>query len=105
MDNPVAGLGLSFIYTYEVRGRRHHHHLRSITADPAAVEREVTDANKDEFVHLLAAARATRSARRRLAMREGFRTSLPAEARAALRAEDLATVRSKPLPSILLKIL
>ncbi len=112
LAHPVAGLDLNFRHAFDVRGRRYEENLDppppgddadgfavgssvgGLDDDGGGRAREVTDANKGEYVRLLAAARATRPARRRMrALREGFHAALPAEARAVLRAEDLAAVR------------
>ena len=91
LAHPATGLDLEFSHTIEARGRRHEAPL----GGPELAWRPVTDANKAEYVALLAAARATRAARRRLrAMREGFHDTLPASAREVLRAQDLSKVWS-----------
>ncbi len=103
LAHPVAGLELTFSHAFDVRGRRYEEDLcpneSGIVISPGGRcgggggAREVTDANKGEYVRLLAAARTTRPARRRMrALREGFCAALPAEARGVLCAEDLAEV-------------
>ena len=106
LENSVDNLGLTFHYTYEIRGHRREEVLLPLSKKGSGSEGSkftkggnVTEANKKEFVQCMTLARSIRPARRWMyAIREGLRSVLPVDARAILWPKDFATVLSSHTP-------